>query len=274
MMPGNPHPSPILTLIIHRPLSTTTGRAGRASSEREPQYIRHVHSFSLNVFIDLQGNLARFRVFRPPNISIHILDNYSLLRIFNLCRPNLFEDEQGSSRWVHWVHGCWWYKLVKVCRRWRHLILESASLLGLCLVCSPGTPVAEMLAHSPTFPLIIFYQINNHDLTAEDERGIMLALKHRDRVQRINLTLPVPSLRKVTKAMDDSFPSLEVLYIVPPTTTHDAHLVLSATFRAPQLNYLMLNHFASPITSPLLTIAIPVGLADRKSTRLNSSHVD
>ena len=262
MRPVNLPSSPILTLILYRPLSTTNGRAGGASSERDPQYIRHAYLFSLTVFIDSQGNSARVRVFRPPNVSIHILDNYSLLHIFNLCRPNLFEeDEQGSARWVHWAHERWWYKLMKVCQRWRYLILGSASLLGLCLVCSRGTPVAEMLAHSPPFPLIIFYHDNNHNLTPEDEGGIMLALEHRDRVRRIILTLPVPSLRKVIKAMDDRFPTLEVLYIVPPTTTPDPHLVLPATFRAPQLNHLTLNHFASPIISPLLTVAIPVGLA-------------
>jgi hypothetical protein len=62
------------------------------------------------------------------------------------------------------AHERWWYKLVKVCRRWRYLILESASHLGLCLVCSPGTPVAEMLAHSPPLPLIILHNDKNHDL--------------------------------------------------------------------------------------------------------------
>ena len=144
---------------------------------------------------------------------------------------------------------------MKVCRRWRYLILGSASHLGLCLVCSPATPVAEMLAHSPPLPLIINYNHNNHDLTPEDERGIMFALEHRDRVRRVYLRMPVPSLQKVVKAMDELFPMLEYLYIAPPTI-HNAHLVLPTTFRAPQLNYLMLNHFGSPIGSLLLPTAV------------------
>ena len=143
---------------------------------------------------------------------------------------------------------------MKVCQRWRYLILGSASYLGLCLVCSPGTPVVEMLAHSPPFPLIVFHDDSNHALTPEDERQIMFALEHRDRVRRICLIMPLPCLEKVIKAMEDEFPMLEYLQIAPPTT-HNTHLALPATFRAPQLELLLLDHFASPIESPLLTTA-------------------
>jgi len=198
----------------------------------------------------------RTSVSNPPNVSIHDLDYDSLLSIFNLCRPDLFEKyEYGDILWVNWVHERWWYKLVKVCRRWRYLILGSASHLGLCLVYSRGTPVADMLAHSPPFPLIIFHDDNNHDLTPEDEGRIMFALEYRDRVRRIYLGMPVLGLQKIIKAMDDQFPMLEYLYIAP-TTMRNVHLVLPATFRAPQLNHLMLDHFASPIGSPLLATAV------------------
>jgi len=112
-----------------------------------------------------------------------------------------------------------------------------------------------MLAHSPPFPLIINHDNNNHDLTPEDEGGIMFALEHRDHVRCIYLEMPVPSLQKLIKAIDDHFPMLEYLYISPPSM-HTARLVLPATFRAPQLSYLMLSHIDSPIGSPLLTTAV------------------
>ena len=144
---------------------------------------------------------------------------------------------------------------MKVCQRWRYLILGSASHLGLCLVCSRGTPVVDILAHSPPFPLIIFHDDKNHKFTPEDEGRIRSALECRDRVQRIFLDMPFASLQKVIKAMDGQFPMLEYLYITPPTT-HDAHLVLPATFRAPQLIHLSLNYFDSPTQSPLLTTAV------------------
>ena len=164
------------------------------------------------------------------------------------------EDKGGNIPLSNLVGERWWYELVKVCRRWRYLILGSASYLGLCLVCSPGTPVAEMLAHSPPFPLIISHGDSDHALTPEDERGIMLALEHRDRVRCICLIMPAPSLQRVINAMDDQFPILEYLHISPPTR-HNAHLALPATFGAPQLNLILLNHFPSPIESPLLTTA-------------------
>jgi len=173
--------------------------------------------------------------------------------MFNLCRPNLFEeDEYGLVRWANFDPERWWYELVKVCRRWRYLILGSASHLGLCLVCSRGTRVAEMLAHSPPLPLVIDHDGGNHDLSAEDEEGIIFALQHRDRVRRIRLAEPVPCLQKLITALDDQFPMLEYLYIVP-LNMENAHLVLPPTFRAPQLSYLLLNHFTSPTESPLLT---------------------
>ena len=76
---------------------------------------------------------------------------------------------------VRWIGERWWYRLAHVCQRWRNLILGSASSLGLCLVCTYGTPVADMLVHSPPLPLVIDYRIRG--ITAEDEEAILLALE-------------------------------------------------------------------------------------------------
>ena len=111
-----------------------------------------------------------------------------------------------------------------------------------------------MLAHSPPFPLVIDHN-TSRDLTTEDERGIMFALEHRDRVRHIYLSMPVLSLQKVIKAMVDQFSTLEYL-IIAPLTRPDTHLVLPATFSAPQLSQLQLNHLTSPIGSRLLTTAV------------------
>lgn len=151
----------------------------------------------------------------------------------------------------------WWYKFVQVCQRWRYLVLGSASHLGLCLVCTRGTPVADMLAHSPPFPLIIDHDYESHDLATEDEEGTILALRHRDRVTRVNLRLPVTSLQKLITALDDEFTMLEYLYIAPPLAAkHNALLTLPSTFRAPHLRLLILSFFSSPIGSPLLVSAV------------------
>jgi hypothetical protein len=194
----------------------------------------------------------------PQGTPIHILSNDALLNVFSLCRPVLlYDDEAEDNRNLEggdWDGECWWYRLVRVCRRWRYLILGSPSYLRLCLVCTTGTPVAHMLANSPPVPLIIDHILKDqdHDITAEDEEGILLALQHHHRVQRIRLEMPVPSLQKLVTAMDDEFPMLEFLYITAPTE-QDTGLVLPQTFQAPHLRHLVLDNVICPITSPLLT---------------------
>jgi hypothetical protein len=108
-----------------------------------------------------------------------------------------------------------------------------------------------MLEHSPPIPLIIYYDDKNRNITAEDEKGIMLALQHRDRIRRIYLGLPIPSLQKLIKAMDDEFSMLEYMYMAPPAK-HKTRLIIPSTFEAPQLRHLLLVHFTCPIGSRYL----------------------
>ena len=67
-------------------------------------------------------------------------------------------------------------------------------------------PVADVLAHGPPIPLIID-RIYLHEITAQDKEDILLALKHRDRIRRIRLQIPVPDLETliVAVAMDGEF---------------------------------------------------------------------
>ena len=193
---------------------------------------------------------------RPHIPSIHILDDDSLLRVFFFCRLVLFAEDEVDYLFdlqrEECAHGRWWYKLIQVCRRWRYLVFASAFHLGLCLVCTNGTPVAGMLTHSP-LPLIIDY--STREFAAEDEEGIILALQHRDRVRRIRIQIPIPNLQKILLTMDDEFPMLEYLYI-ESLFMHNMGLVLPKTFQAPHLRHLILVNFAIPIRSPLLTTAV------------------
>jgi len=83
----------------------------------------------------------------------------------------------------------------------------------------------------------------------------MLALQHRDRVRRIRLQVPIQSLYNLITSIDGEFPVLEYLHIAPPTE-HGTHLPLPSTFEAPHLRHLWLDHFASPMGSPLFTTAV------------------
>jgi len=147
-----------------------------------------------------------------------MLDDDSLLNIFCLYRPFfLGEDEKDFNRLLgglSWDQGRWWYQLAHVCQRWRNLILRSASYLRLSLVCTNGTPVGNMLAHSPPLPLTVDYRSEN-GVTAEDEEGILLALEQRHRVRHLRLIFPVQNLQKLVMAIDEEFPILEYLIVDP-----------------------------------------------------------
>src|SRR6267154_1969619 len=190
--------------------------------------------------------------------SIHILDDYSLLNIFHIYRPFLLGEEDHNVN-IHfggggrWVGERWWYRLANVCQRWRGLILESASYLGLCLVCTYGTPVADMLAHSPPLPLVIDY--DGRDVTAEDEEAILLALEQRDRVRRIRFNLPVLQLQKFIVAIDGEYPILEHLILMDPLEDESTVLILPETLETPHLRHLMIE-CSIPIRFQLLTTAV------------------
>jgi hypothetical protein len=132
-------------------------------------------------------------------------------------------------------------------------MLGSASYLGLSLVCSYGTPIADILAHSPHLPLVVDFHDEDRDIAAEVEEGIILALEQRERVRRIRLCMPVPSLQKVLIAINEEYPILESLII--GNATEDIALMLSDTLQAPHLRHLVLISFVFPIGPRLLTTA-------------------
>ena len=196
---------------------------------------------------------------RTASISIHILDDDSLLHIFNLYRPYLLgEDEDDNARlWGgrrQWVRGRWWYKIANVCQRWRNVIHASAYYLELSLVCTYRTPVAEMLAHSPPLPLTIDYRYR--DITTEDEEESLFALKQRDRVLRVRLEMPVMNLQKGIVAIEEEYPILEYLVIELPAEDNSTILIFPETLQAPRLRHLALRGFALPMGPQLLTTAV------------------
>jgi hypothetical protein len=189
--------------------------------------------------------------------SIHILDDDSLLHVFHLYRPLLPEDDIVSFFWERHLRVWddrderWWYKLVHVCQRWRNLILGSASYLRLSLVCTYGTPVADMLAHSPPFPIDIDYSSIFRDPTAEDIEGAILALKQHDCVRRVCLST---SLHKLIEAMDGEYPTLDILDIPRlPGDEREIPNFFPETLQVPHLRHLRLIWLDE---SRLLTTAV------------------
>ena len=191
-----------------------------------------------------------------------MLDDDSLLHVFYLYRPFLSgEDQDAEARLFGGnemrTRGRWWYKVAHVCQRWRNIIFRSASYLGIFLVCTYGTPVADMLAHSPSLPLIIHYRTKSRDITTYDEQGIILAVKQRDRLFRVRLTRPCTSLlEKFIALMDEEFPILEHLIISLPDEDNSTILTFPEALQAPHLRLLRLRGFTLPMGSRLLTTAV------------------
>ena len=198
----------------------------------------------------------------PATALIDILNDDALLHVFYLYRPFLLGEDKGGNTHLRggetWVRGRWWYKLAQVCQRWRNLIFGSASYLGLALVCARGTPITDMLAHSPPLPLVVDFFDDNFDITAEDEEGVILALNQRDRVHRVRLCILASSLQKIIVAMDEEYPILEYLILMPLKEDTSSILILPETLQAPHLRHLSLVGFALPIGSRLLTTVVGV----------------
>jgi hypothetical protein len=117
-----------------------------------------------------------------------------------------------------------------------------------------------MLAHSPPLPLVIDYF---RDLTAEDEEGLILALKQRDRVSRLRLRMPLIYLQKLFVAIDEEYPILEYLVIWTWMGANDTIPIFPEAFRAPHLRHLALRGCPLPIgpvtAVGLVTLALFMG---------------
>ena len=180
--------------------------------------------------------------------------------MFSLYRPFLLGEDE-TDEFAHlwggrrWFRGRWWYTLAHVCQRWKNIILGSASYLELSLVCTYGTHVADMLAHSPPFPLVVDYFNKDRDITS-DEEGIVLALKQRDRVCRLRLQMTTTCVQKFIAIMDEEYPILKFLAVELPIEDNSGILTFPETLQAPLLRHLRLIGFALPIGSLLPTTAV------------------
>ena len=231
---------------------------------------------NLHVIPNTRRKLPDFDVFcliktlptgnKSPTTLVHVLDDDSLLIVFSLCRPVILDESEANNVQLieggEWARERWWYRLIQVCHRWRSLVLQSAFYLQVSLVCGRGTPVADMLAQSPPVPLIIDHYDNEHlELTPEDEQGIVLALHHRDRVRRVRLLKPIPTLQKLILALDGEYPILEFLIIQHqrfhrPVVEPKTNLKFPDTFRAAHVCQVLLRNFATPIDSPPLATMV------------------
>ncbi|KAH9169796.1 hypothetical protein EDB89DRAFT_1391699 [Lactarius sanguifluus] len=179
--------------------------------------------------------------YRALYTSINTLDDDILLGIFNHYLPVARDN---------WKPRLGWFELAHVCRRWRHLIYESAFHLDAYILCTKGAPVVDLLPLLPPLPLVIAYQFTT--VRAQDELEISHALRLRNRVRRVSLRIPPSSLRKLLVLLEEPFLRLEHLSL-SSKFDGDMTLTLPKTFLAPNLRHLKLHGVHLQSELPLLS---------------------
>ena len=173
-------------------------------------------------------------------------------------------------------HFQWtWYKLVRVCRRWRQIIFSSPLRLDLQLLCTFETPVRKCLGYWPAFPLVVDYSfLRNKSLdgsiTPEDLDNILAALEQRDRVRHIDLSVSGSLMAYLFAVMEEPFPALNHLLLSCTDRDKDQvfedededegedRLVIPSKFlggSAPRLREISLFNIPFPTIPPILSSA-------------------
>ena len=133
-----------------------------------------------------------------------------------------------------------WQMLVHVCQKWRYVVFRSPLRLNLRILCSAGRPMRAKLAVWPPFPIVI-KQYGRSILNCEDD--IIPALRHNNRVCKIDLSIPSSLLGTVFAAMQKAFVALEDLWL---KARHGDYMapVVSDSFLGGSAPHLRLRHLS------------------------------
>jgi hypothetical protein len=121
-------------------------------------------------------------------MSIHILDDDSILNIFHFYRLAIFDEDEDCDLirgGRGWDRELWWYKLAHVCQGWRNLLLGSPSYPTWNFALSVRKARQSQTCWNIPLPLVIGYSEIDRDITAEDDERIILALEQRDRASAL-----------------------------------------------------------------------------------------
>ena len=240
-----------LAFLVLRPAQTSHQRFSdsrnspslqvrRLRSDIQQTWFTHSHQALSAQTCEQEYNLQYY--------AIHWLNDDVLLSIFDCYRL----DEKNG-----WNDRLGWCKLSHVCQRWRQLIYECTSYLGMHIKCTNGSPIVDTLDHLPSLPLFVDYRHIGPRitmLTEQDELGIYNALRLHGRVHHIDLKLPPSILRKFVLLMDEQFPILEHLSLSFSATSskNNLPLTLPKAFLAPNLRHLTLPSINPPRRLQLL----------------------
>lgn len=189
---------------------------------------------SLETLIYLRVRLAD-PVYR--RVTINTLPDDALVEIFSFYVDQTDRDDS-------------WYALVHVCRKWRYVVFASPRRLRLRLLCTPDQPVEKMLHIWPALPIVLVP--HRKQLRKQGVNNIIHALKHHDRVYRIDLWVTNPLLKKMA-ATKEPFPALTYLELRSGRATTQ---ILPDSFlggSAPRLRFVFFYGIAYPGLRKLLS---------------------
>jgi hypothetical protein len=177
----------------------------------------------------------------PDDILLEIFDFY---RIIPMLPENVF-----FSLWE-------WHVLAYVCRKWRQVLFSSPRSLGLRLLCTPTTPVREMLSIWPPLPIVIENRVNPLARLEVGHDTLLAALVHHNRVSVIVIDyLTRHQLKRIAEMMQEPRPAVTSLRL---ESMDEVAPVLSEAFMggsAPLLQRLYLGRISSP-TLPRRVVSV------------------
>ena len=179
-------------------------------------------------------------------MTIDILSDDIFQEIFAFCLRTLPDPYWFLHANAHMKA---WQALVHVCQRWRQIIYASPLYFNLQLYCANQTPFMKHVGRWPEFPLVVRYNI------PEDEDDLIAALKHPDRIHRVDLNITSPYWGEVFVLMQVPFLALSHLKLEGP---EDPMADLPDGFlggSAPCLQHLEINSMSIPGLRTLLLSA-------------------
>ena len=103
-----------------------------------------------------------------------------------------------------------WHTLVHVCRRWRYVVFASPRRLNIRLLCTQPR-LSKTLDVWPSLPIVISCSGPRALLLGHDVNTIIAALKHRDRICKIDIWKVPSQLWETFSANEGPYPVLKSL---------------------------------------------------------------
>lgn len=186
------------------------------------------------------------------------LNSNVLLALFDHYRLG---DEDGWNLQLRWC------KLSHVCQKWRNLIHQSSCRLDVHVPLTSCTFPLDIPTHLPPLPIVVDYR---GSYVAGTDADIFHAIQQYDRIRRVALKAPSPTIDKLIVPMNEPLPILELSFYSSTTSLEEStKLTIPTTYLPPILHYLI-SHGAC-LTKGLPVPASGISLVTLKLTDIQAA---